>query len=69
MSIASSLFEQMKEKKITIYRVSELTHIQYTLLWRVFHGKRKLTADELYLILLRTGIRFEEVTGLKQSDV
>lgn len=61
INIANNLAEKLKEKNITIYRLAQLTNIQYTLLWRVLHGKRKLTADELYLILLKTGIRFEEV--------
>lgn len=46
---------------ITIYSLSKTTGIQYELLRRVFKGSRKLPADELVLILDKTGISIEEI--------
>lgn len=48
-------------REITIYSLSKTTGIQYELLRRVFKGSRKLPADELVLILDKTGISIEEI--------
>ena len=51
----------MQKQGITIYALSKLTNIRYELLRRALRGKRKLTADELVVILKRTGIKFEDI--------
>lgn len=60
--IAEKLLNVMRNKGITIYAVSRLTGIRYELLRRAFRGKRRLTADELALILKQTDIKFEELS-------
>ena len=52
---------QMERRGITIYRLSKETGIKYELLRRIFCGERKMSADELLLILDKTGIAFEEI--------
>lgn len=59
--VAERLLNVMQNKGITIYTASKLTGIRYELLRRAFRGKRRLTADELALILKQTGIKFEEL--------
>lgn len=48
-------------KGISIYKLSQLTGVKYELLRRTFNESRKLTADELVLILNKTGIEFSEI--------
>ena len=61
--VAESLKAELESKGISIYRLSKLTGIKYELLRRVFQNERKLTADELLLVLRKTGIAFENMTG------
>ena len=60
--IAERLLNVMQNKGITIYAISRLTGIRYELLRRAFRGKRRLTTDELALILKQTDIKFEELS-------
>ncbi len=59
--VVQKLYNVMKEKKITMYRLSKLTGIKYELIRRLFCNQRMLSADEFVLILDKTGITFEEV--------
>lgn len=61
VEIVKKLSVAMKSKKITVYALSKMTGIKYELLRRVFAGKRKLTADELVLIVKRLSIDFDEI--------
>ena len=53
--------EELNRRKISTYRLSKDIGIKYELLRRVFCGKRRLLADELLLILEKTGINFETI--------
>ena len=59
--VTEKLKKELKISGISIYQLSKLTQIRYELLRRVFHGTRKLSADEFLLILERTGIDFDKV--------
>lgn len=61
MSVTEKLNDILKEKNITIYKLSKLTGIKYELLRRVFARERKLSADEFVLILEKTGIYLSEL--------
>lgn len=55
------LKKEMEKKSISIYKLSKEINMRYELLRRVFSGKRKLSAEELVLILEKTGIDFEKL--------
>lgn len=59
--ICNNLKEALQKKGITLYRLAKLTGIRYELVRRVFCGERKLSADELALMLEKTGICFDEI--------
>ena len=59
--VANRIRGQMRKRGISIYRLAKLTGIRYELLRRVFCGERKLTADELVLILEKIDIKFDDV--------
>lgn len=61
MSVTEKLNDILREKNITIYKLSKLTGIKYELLRRVFARERKLSADEFVLILEKTGIYLSEL--------
>ncbi len=60
-NVETKLLRSMKQRGITIYQLSKDTDIKYELLRRVFCNKRKLSANELVLILEKTGISFEAI--------
>lgn len=49
--IAEKIYKAMEQQGMTTYKLAQLIGMKYELLRRVFHGKRKLTADELLLIM------------------
>ena len=49
--IAEKIYKAMEQQGMTTYKLAQLIGMKYELLRRVFHGKRKLTADELILIM------------------
>ena len=51
----------LEEKNISIYKLAKDTGIRYELLRRVFAGERKLSADEMVLILNCENISFEDI--------
>lgn len=55
-------------RHITVYRLAQITAVPYELLRRVFRGERKLKADELIDILLKTGICFDEIVCGERKD-
>lgn len=59
--LISKLKKEMQENDISIYKLSKLTGIKYELLRRVFVGRRKLSAEELLLILDKTNIEFSNI--------
>ena len=59
--LISKLKKEMQENDISIYKLSKLTGIKYELLRRVFVGQRKLSAEELLLILDKTSIEFSNI--------
>ena len=59
--VVRDLEREMRVRGITLYRLSKMTGIRYELLRRSFHGARKLTAEELVLILDKTGIDYAQV--------
>lgn len=59
--IESKLKVVLKQRNISIYRLSKMSGIDYELLRRTFKMKRKLSANEFIAILLSTGIKYEEV--------
>ena len=59
--VSEKLLSVMKEKGITMYRLSKITGMRYELIRRIFCHQRKPTADEFVLILQKTGITYEEV--------
>lgn len=59
--LISKLKKEMQENDISIYKLSKLTGIKYELLRRVFVGQRKLSAEELLLILDKTNIEFSNI--------
>lgn len=50
MSAVQVINKYIKDKDITIYKLSKSTGISYELLRRTLNGTRKLTADELIKI-------------------
>lgn len=59
--VADKIKKLLDERRFSIYRLSKCTGIKYELLRRTFCGKRKLLADELVLILEKTGISYDKV--------
>ena len=59
--VANRIRYEMSKRGISIYRLAKLTGIRYELLRRVFCGERKLTADELVLVLEKAEIKFDDV--------
>lgn len=59
--VVDKLRKELMKKSITYYKLSQMTNIKYELLRRVFNGNRKLSADELLLILDKTSISFEDI--------
>lgn len=59
--LISKLKNELQKNGISIYRLSQLTGMKYELLRRVFIGKRKLSAEELLLILDKTNIEFGNI--------
>lgn len=59
--LISKLKKEMQENDISIYKLSKLTGIKYELLRRVFVGQRKLSAEELLLILDKANIEFSNI--------
>ena len=59
--MAINLKKALETKGITVYKAAKLTGIKYELLRRVFCGERKLSADELLLILEKCEIDLEKV--------
>ena len=57
----------LDKKGISIYKLSKDCGIKYELLRRVFVGERKLTADEMILIMNCANIKFDELK--EQSDI
>lgn len=51
----------LSNREISLYALSKRIGIEYELVRRMFCGKRKMTAEELILILDKTGIDFEEI--------
>ena len=49
--ITEKIYKAMEQQGMTTYKLAQLIGMKYELLRRVFHGKRKLTADELILII------------------
>ena len=47
--ITEKIYKAMEQQGMTTYKLAQLIGMKYELLRRVFHGKRKLTADELPL--------------------
>ena len=64
--VITKLKAALTARGITIYSLSKTTGIQYELLRRVFKGSRKLPADELVLILDKTGISIEEIKWISR---
>lgn len=59
--VVDRLRKELDNRGITWYKLSQITNIRYELLRRVFNGKRKLSADELLIILEKTGIGFDDI--------
>ena len=59
--MADKILRKMKEKGISIYRLAQMTGIKYELVRRIFRANRKMSAEELILILDKTGIAFDEI--------
>lgn len=55
------LKRELQRLGISVYKLSKMTKIRYELLRRTFYEKRKLSADELILILEKTGIDFDAI--------
>ena len=49
--IAEKIYKAMEQQGMTTYKLAQLIGMKYELLRRVFRGERKLTADELLLIM------------------
>lgn len=65
--IVRRLKSVLESKGISLYKLSRLTGIKYELLRRTFNEKRKLTADEMILILERTGIDLKEIESVSSG--
>ena len=52
---------ELEKSGTSIYRLSKLCGIKYELLRRSLNGKRRMSADELVLILKHTDISLEEL--------
>ena len=63
--MADKILRKMKEKGISIYRLAQMTGIKYELVRRIFRANRKMSAEELVLILDKTGIAFDEIKWKK----
>lgn len=50
-SCVDKILAAMEKQGMTTYKLAQLIGMKYELLRRVFHGQRKLTADELVLII------------------
>ncbi len=59
--VADKIKAALAKRKITIYKLSRLTGITYELLRRSLSGSRKMSAEELLLIIERVGIGIEEL--------
>lgn len=59
--VANKIKKEMDNRGVSIYRLSKDTGIKYELLRRVFCGERKLTADELVIILDKMGLNYETI--------
>ena len=59
--IYKNLERALQNRNISLYRVSALTGIRYELIRRIFRGMRKLSAEEMVLILEKTDIPFDEI--------
>lgn len=59
--ISKKISEILNAKGFSIYKLSKLTGIKYELLRRTMIGKRKLSADELILILEKADISFDDI--------
>ena len=61
MNTKQKVLRELKNKGITLYRLSQMMNMRYELIRRTFNGNRTLTADELLLLLEKTGIDFEQI--------
>lgn len=60
--VEEKLYEALKKRNITIYKLAKMIDMHYEALRRVFAFQRKLTANELVKILKCTGIDFKEIS-------